>query len=157
MSIWKSPIFYFGVLLLMVVGAALLAPFVVNWNAYRENLESYGRNITGRDVAINGDISARLFPWPRLVLNDVSIANPIGFVGTPIANAKTITMQLNLAGLMGGEILVDTITVDQPVVSLWRQASGKFNWTFTPEKALQDSNLLAHVKLDQIIVQDGEF
>ena len=157
MSIWKSPIFYFGVVLLLVVGGALLAPFVVNWNAYRDTLQSYGRNITGRDVAINGDISARLFPWPRLVLNDVSIANPVDFVGAPIVNANTITLQLNLAGLMGGEIRVDTITIDQPVVNLWRQASGKFNWIFKPEKALQDSNLLAHVKLDQIIVQDGEF
>ncbi len=156
MSIWKSPIFYFGLVLVLVLSAALAAPFVVNWNSYRDNLELYGRKITGRDVSINGEISARLFPWPRLVLNDVSVANPQGFVGAPIVDAKTITMQLNLAGLMAGEIRVETITVDHPVVSLWRQAAGKFNWLFQADQALQESKLLDQVKLDQIIVNDGE-
>ncbi len=156
MSIWKSPIFYIGILLLVVLSAALAAPFVVNWNAYRDNLELYGLKLTGRDVAINGDISARLFPWPRLVLNDVTVANPQGFVGAPIVDANKITMQLNLAGLMAGEISVEKITIDHPVVNLWRQAAGKLNWQFKVDQALQDSKLLDQVKLDQIIVNDGE-
>ncbi len=156
MSIWKSPIFYFGIFLALAVSAALLAPFVVNWNVYRDNLESYGRNLTGRDVAINGEISARLFPWPRLVMNDVTVGNPSGFVGMPMVNADTLTMQLNLTGLMAGEIRVETITFEHPVVNLRRQDAGKFNWIFHPDQALQDSKLLDHVKLDQIIVQDGE-
>ncbi len=156
MSIWKSPIFYFGVVLVLIISAALAAPFVVNWNSYRDNLELYGRNITGRDVAINGDISARLFPWPRLVLNDVTVANPKEFVGMPMVDAKAITMQLNLAGLMAGEIRVETITIDHPIVNLRRQSAGKFNWIFKAEQALQDSKLLDQVKLEQIFVREGE-
>ena len=156
MSIWKSPIFYFGVVLVLVLSAALVAPFVVNWNSYRDTLESYGRKITGRDVAINGDISVRLFPWPRLVLKDVNLGNPPDFVGMPMVNAEALTMQLNLAGLMAGEIRVETIIVDHPVVNLRRKANGTFNWIFKSDQALQDSKLLDQVKFDQIIVQDGE-
>ena len=50
MSIWKSPVFYFGLLLVLLVGGALAAPFIVDWNSYRPNLEAYGRKISGRDV-----------------------------------------------------------------------------------------------------------
>jgi uncharacterized protein involved in outer membrane biogenesis len=120
MSIWKSPIFYFGVLLILVVGTALAAPFIVNWNQYRDNLELYGRKISGRDVAISGPISARLFPWPRLVMQDVSIGNPKGFDAAPVLNAKSVEVELALAGLFSGEIRVESVSLEGPVVNLTR-------------------------------------
>jgi uncharacterized protein involved in outer membrane biogenesis len=79
MSIWKSPVFYFGIILLVAVTAALAAPYLVPWNSYRAQLESYGEKLTGRDVAIAGDIAVKLFPWPMLEAKHVSIGNPEGF------------------------------------------------------------------------------
>jgi AsmA family/AsmA-like C-terminal region len=155
MSIWKSPIFYLGIVLLMVVGAALVAPFVVNWDGYRDNLEAYGHKLTGREVAINGPISVRLFPWPRLVTEDVSMANPKGFSGTAFMNAKSITAELALAGLFGGEFRVESITVDHPVITISRNAEGMGNWVFEPDQVLRHSKLLDQVKLDQIKITDG--
>jgi uncharacterized protein involved in outer membrane biogenesis len=157
MSIWKSPIFYFGVLLILAVGAALAAPFVVNWNQYRDNLELYGRKISGRDVAINGPISARLYPWPKLVMQDVSIGNPKGFDAAPVLNTKSVEVELSLAGLFGGEIRVESVSLDGPVVNLTRQSNGQGNWNFVPDQALRNSKLLDQVKLDQIKISDGVF
>jgi hypothetical protein len=155
MSIWKSPIFYFGIFLVMGVLAALAAPFIVNWNSYRDNLEFYGRALTGRDVAINGDISAQLFPWPRLVVGDVNLGNPKGISGPPMMVAKTITLQLNLGGLLSGDIQVETITVDQPVITLSRLSANSFNWDFEPHQSVSELKFLSHVKLDQIGIKNG--
>jgi len=65
MSIWKSPIFYLGLLLVLLVGGALVAPFVIDWNGYRGSLEAYGARIAGRKVAIAGPIEVRLFPMAQ--------------------------------------------------------------------------------------------
>jgi AsmA family/AsmA-like C-terminal region len=155
MSIWKSPIFYFGIFLVLAVGAAMAAPFVVNWNQYRDNLEGYGRKISGRDVAISGSISARLFPWPRLVMQDVSIGNPKGFDAAPVLNAKSIEVELALSGLFNGEIRVESVTLEAPVVNLTRQTDGHGNWMFVPDQVLRNSKLMDKVKLDQIKISKG--
>ena len=135
MSVWKSPILYIGILLVLAVVGALAAPFVINWNNYRDNLEAWGRNVTGREVAINGPISVRLFPWPRLVVEDVSIANPKGFSEQALLNAKLIDVQLALAGLFSGEIQVEAIDLEQPALFVTRNADGQGNWNFQVGKS----------------------
>jgi AsmA family/AsmA-like C-terminal region len=155
MSIWKSPVFYLGLILIGLVVAALAAPFIVNWNSYRDNLEAYGHRLTGRDVAINGQISVRLFPWPRLSAEDVSVGNPVGFTGPPLLNARNLTAELALAAFFSGEIRVEAIYVDHPVINFARLADGRGNWVFKPDATISSSRLLEQVKLDQINVVDG--
>jgi uncharacterized protein involved in outer membrane biogenesis len=156
MSIWKSPIFYFGVILVAIIATALAAPFILDWNAYRDNLESYGRKLTGRDVAISGGIAVRLFPWPKLVLNDVSVANPRGTSSVPMLNASAVTMQLNLAGLFSGNLNIESIDIEHPTLNLTRQKDGSFNYVFVPDQSIRESKLMEHVKFEQINVHNGE-
>ena len=151
MSIWKSPIFYFGIVLVLAVLGLLVAPFVVNWNGYRDNLEAWGRNVTGREVAINGPISVRFFPWPRLEVLDVSIANPNGFSEQAMLNTKRVNVQLALGGLFNGELQVEAIELDQPSLFLTRNADGIGNWIFQ----LGKSRLLEKIKLEQVKLNDG--
>ena len=151
MSIWKSPIFYFGILLVLAVVGLLVAPFVVNWNGYRDNLETWGRSFTGREVAINGPISVRLFPWPRLEVLDVSIANPQGYSEQAMLTAKRVNVQLALGGLFNGDLQVEAIDLDQPSLFLTRNSDGNGNWIFQ----LGKSRLLEKVKLEQIKLNDG--
>ncbi|MDE2385730.1 MAG: AsmA family protein, partial [Alphaproteobacteria bacterium] len=94
MSIWKSPVLYLGLLLVLLVGGALAAPFIIDWNGYRGNLEAYGHRISGRDVAVGGPIAVRLFPWPRLEAEGVSISGPKGGDGTPLLAAQKVTVHL---------------------------------------------------------------
>jgi uncharacterized protein involved in outer membrane biogenesis len=155
MSIWKSPVFYLGILLLIVVGSALAAPFAVDWNSYRDNLERYGHKLTGRDVAISGPIYVRLFPWPRLSVQDVSVGNPPELSGPPMIEARNMTFELALAGLFSGEIRVETISIDRPVINVARFSDGRGNWIFKPDEAISHSRLLDQVKLEQIKITDG--
>ncbi len=155
MSLWKSPILYVGLLIVLLVGGALAAPFIIDWNGYRDRLEAYGRDLTGRAVAIDGPIAVRLFPWPRLEASDVSLANPKGFEAVPMLQAGKMTVHLALAGLVSGQIRVERIDFEKPVINLAMNAKGDGNWHFTPDKSPMVSGLLNNVQLDEIHVSDG--
>jgi AsmA family len=155
MSIWRSPVFYFGILLMCVVVAALAAPFVVPWNNYRADLESYGRKLTGRDVAIAGNIAVSLFPWPRLEAHHVAIGNPDGFSEDAFVQADVVRVSLSLGGLFSGTVNVESVEVERPQVNLQRNAAGNVNWILVPQAKVTGEGLLARVKLDQIVLSDG--
>lgn len=153
MSVWKSPVFYFGVLLSLTVLAALAAPFLVNWDAYKTQLEDYGQQLTGREVVIAGGVDARLFPWPRLTATNVIVANEEGFNDAPLLAADAITTRFSLAGLFSAELQVEEIEFDAPQLNLVRAGNGGMNWTIRPAARLQ--GLLSRVKLDRITIRNG--
>jgi AsmA family len=155
MSIWKSPVFYFGIVLALVVTAALAAPYVVPWNNYRSELETFGRKLTGREVTIGGDIAVKLFPWPQLQAGQVAIGNPNGFSDAAFVKAEAMRVRLSLGGLFNGSIDVQTVEVEKPEVNLQRNASGDVNWIFAPQEQVAGQGLLSRVKLDQILVSHG--
>ncbi|MCA0434773.1 MAG: AsmA family protein [Proteobacteria bacterium] len=155
MSVWKSPVLYFGVLLLLVVSLALAAPLVTDWNSYKPGLESFGKQLTGRDVSIGGDVEISLFPWPRMTADNVTVGNPQGFDGPPLLEAQTIQLELSLGGLLGGTLDVQSVEIIEPKVALLRDAEGAVNWTIGPPGGLHDSALLSQVRLDSIRMLSG--
>jgi hypothetical protein len=155
MKVWKSPVFYFGIMLVVAVVGLLLAPFIIDWNSYRSGLEAYGKKLTGRTVTIEGPVSARLFPWPRLTAEQVRLANPPGLETPDVARAGRITIRMTLAGLLQGGIDVESIEVENPVITLERRATGEGNWLFSPSQDLIRSDILSRVRLDQISVRGG--
>jgi hypothetical protein len=155
MKVWKSPVFYFGILLVIAVAGLLAAPFIVNWNGYRADLEAYGKKLTGRTVKIEGPISARLFPWPRLTADNVTISNPPGLDDPEFARADRIVVRMTLAGLANGGIDVEAVEIEGPVVRFQRLATGEGNWVFKPAADLIESDILSRVRLDQITLRDG--
>ncbi len=155
MSIWKSPVFYFGILLVLVVAAALIAPFVVSWDRYKPELQAYGQKLTGRDVVIAGPVQVRLFPWPRLEAQDVRIANAKEFGAGDFLSTDKVTVRLSLAGLFNGSLDVEAVDLEAPQLVIIRNKAGETNWRMTPAQAISKSGVLNRVKLDQILVHNG--
>ncbi|MFO1035178.1 MAG: AsmA family protein, partial [Hyphomicrobiales bacterium] len=150
MSVWKSPVLYFGIALLFVVSALVAAPYVLDWNAYKPGLESYGKRLTGRDVHIGGDVEIRLFPWPRLTAENVSIASPEGFGDSGFVDTDVLTLSLQLGSLLNGQLNVESVELLEPRITLARNSKGEVNWLLHPDQDLRRSSLLANVRLDQI-------
>ncbi len=155
MKVWKSPVFYFGIVLVLAVLSAMLAPVVVDWGKYRPALEAYGEKLTGRKVEIAGPIAVRLFPWPRLTAQDVHVANPEGEPEKWFATADQIVVRMNLGALLNASIQVESITIQHPTVRLRRAPDGNGNWIFNPAERIRNSRLLEQVRLDQITLNDG--
>lgn len=155
MKVWKSPVFYLGIVLVLAVIGAIAAPFIYDWNTYRADLEAYGRKITGREVRIEGPIAVRFFPWPSLTATDVHVANPPGLAEPEFASAARIAVRMQLAGLFSGDIQVESVTIDQPAITFERMPSGAVNWQFEPSADLAQNELLGRVKLDRITLNDA--
>ena len=155
MKVWKSPVFYFGILLVLAIAGLLSAPYVIDWNGYRADLETYGKKLTGRAVKIDGPISVQLFPWPKLTAETVSIANPPGVEAPEFAHADRVVVRMTLAGLARGSFDVESIDIESPVIRFERLATGEGNWRFSPASDLIKSDLLSRVSLDQIKLRDG--
>ncbi len=156
MKVLKSPVFYFGIVLLLAVSFALLAPYVVDWGRYRNGLEAWGQKLTGRDVAIRGDIAVRLFPFPQLMADNVVIANPEGFREPVFASIERVSVKVTLGGLINGDLQVESIDIQKPVVNLERRSDNRLNLAFAPAVSISSSPLLDQVQLDQISVLGGE-
>lgn len=155
--IWKSPILYLGLAIVFIVGAALAAPYTVSWDGYKGALQDYGQKITGRQITINGPVAVKLFPWPELDMQDVSVANAEGFAPAQMATAGKVVVHLSLAALFSGQVRVESIDLDRPILNLTLGKEGRGNWHFTPDPALTQNRLLANVLLDQISVTNGTF
>jgi len=155
MKLWKSPVLYFGIALVMAVTAAFIAPFIIDWDSYRPAIEKYGSQVTGRQVTVAGDISGRLFPWPRLSIRGVKVANPPGSFVPDFITADEVDVRMTLAGLFGGEIRVESIDIVHPVVAFERMASGQGSWHIKSEADQSEMGLLDRIRLDQISVSDG--
>ena len=155
MKLWKSPVLYFGIALVLAVATAFLAPYFIDWGDYRTAIESYGSKVTGRQVTVKGDISGRLFPWPKLTIRDVKIANAPGAFEPDFVSAEEVDVQMTLAGLLGGEIRVEGIDIVRPVVAFERLDSGQGSWHLTSAAGPGEMPFLDRIKLDQITVTDG--
>ena len=55
-TVWTSPVLYLGIVLVVVITGLLVAPFVIDWNSYRADLEAYGKKLTGRDVIVEPNV-----------------------------------------------------------------------------------------------------
>jgi uncharacterized protein involved in outer membrane biogenesis len=155
MKLWKSPVLYFGIALVLAVVGAFIAPYVIDWGSYRMAIESYGSKVTGRQVTVAGDISGRFFPWPKLTIRDVKIANPPGSSVPDFVTAEEVDVQMTLAGLLGGEIRVEGIDIVHPVVAFERMDSGQGSWHLKSTAGPGEMRFLDRIRLDQITVTGG--
>jgi hypothetical protein len=53
-----------GALLALIIAGALIAPFFIDLNDYKPQIAAQAKALTGRDLAIDGDISLSLLPMP---------------------------------------------------------------------------------------------
>ncbi|HEY5598833.1 MAG TPA: AsmA family protein, partial [Kiloniellales bacterium] len=66
------------VVLVLLVAAVLIAPSFVDWNAYKDRIAAEVHAATGRELAIDGNISLALLPAPALSVEIVRLANAAG-------------------------------------------------------------------------------
>ncbi len=92
-------------LLILILSAALVVPYFIDWNAERGLVEAQLSEVLGRPVKIRGAIDLKLLPTPYLRLADVQVGAP---VGTPAAEPEIkideIQLEIALTALLHGEV-----------------------------------------------------
>ena len=130
-----------GILLLLIIIAAIAAPFIINPNNYKPQIAEQVKKATGRDLSLGGDINLSFFPWLGAKIEDVSLSNPPSFGQSSFAKLDDIQVKVKILPLLKKEIEIGTIILDGLDVNLIKNAQGKTNWEdlSQPKKEEQSS------------------
>jgi len=160
-----------AILAVLLVGAALAVPSLIDWNAYRGEVAGRVEAAIGRPITIDGDLRLRLLPAPTLSVGKVRVANPPDMPGDDMATVEALSIELALRPLLIGEIEAANIVLMHPILRLERGADDRVNWAFEPHGRSADESVGDHgidvapsasggggtpVRLDQVRIENGE-
>jgi AsmA protein len=117
-----------GIVVAVIILAALALPFLINANQFRPVLEQRLTAALGREVKI-GDLQISLFSGGASA-SDVTIADDPAFSKEPFLRAKGLAVGVELWPLIvSRQLNVTALTVDQPEIALLQSASGEWNFS----------------------------
>ena len=109
---------------------ALAAIALFDWNWLRGPISSYLSARVGRPVAIHGDLRGEFSLKPRLVADDVTLANASWGTDPAMARVQRIAVRVDVPSLFGDAPSLPELALSRPVVVLERNADGVPNWDF---------------------------
>jgi len=117
-----------GIVVAVLVVAALAIPLFINVDTFRPELEKRLSAVLNRPVQI-GKLEASIFHGGATAEN-ISIADDPAFNKGPFLQASSLTVGLRLIPLiLSREVNVTSITVEKPDIVLLRNAAGKWNYS----------------------------
>jgi len=150
-----------GVVVAVLIVVLIALPFVVDVNTFRPQIESELATVLGRQVKI-GNMSLSLLQG-SLAADDLAIADDPAFSHQPFVKAKALNVGVELMPLIMSKVLnITDLTIDQPQVSLIRNAAGKWNFSSiggaeapTRAKAPAKSGADPNVSVAKLEVKNG--
>lgn len=151
-----------GAVVVLVIVAVLVGPGFYDWNSLKPDIAAQAKKLTGRDLAIDGDISLAILPSPRLRAEKVRFANIEGGSVPDMATLDALEVHVALMPLLSGEVQVESVSLVRPTIVLERLADGKVNWQVG--EAAAESGVPAgqrepgagmDIRLDSLEIEDG--
>ena len=114
------------VIIVGVVGAVLINS--LDLNLHKDKIQQVMLDKTGRELQINGEISASFFPWVGLSLQDVTLANASDFPEEVFAKVVSSDLKVELLPLIGGNLNVNLVELHGLELNLQKNQDGLTNW-----------------------------
>ena len=121
-----------GLLIVLVVAAAAIAPAAIDWNGYKSDIARLVEARTGRALAIDGNLDFRILPSPGFEATGVRLASIDGATFPDLVRLRALRANLRLAPLLSGRIDIESITLVDPVIEMERLADGRRSWKIQP-------------------------
>jgi AsmA protein len=123
-----------GLAVLVLVAVGLMA--MVPSERVAEAVSAQFEAMTGRKMQLSGEVKPRLWPSLGVTTGPVSIANADWAESDqPLFRAESLSIDVNLGALMGGEVKILGLSADQPAINLERSEDGQANWVFAASAA----------------------
>jgi uncharacterized protein involved in outer membrane biogenesis len=140
----------FGGLFVLVLCAALVVPYFVDWTGYRAQFEREASAILGRKVTVQGDATARLLPFPSVTFSNVAVAG--GPNGQPAMTVETFSMDAELAPFLRGEVLIFDMRLVRPKATIDIANDGTVDWAIRPSSPFD----LNQISIEKLTVTEGQ-
>lgn len=115
------------VVAVVVVGAILAAPFLINVNVYRGVIEAQLNKAINRKVTLN-DLRLSLFPV-AIETKDVRISDDPAFRSDDFVTIESFRLHLDLWPLLRRHIQVNSLEMTAPVVWMAKNSRGEWNFS----------------------------
>lgn len=128
---------------------ALIAPYFIDWTAYKRNFEDEATKIFGQPVSVGGDAQIRLLPLPSVSFGNLSVGQNED--GSPLMSIEQFSANVELVPFLSGEVKVVDMNLYNPTLNLEISENGTIAWT-NPQALKIDP---AQVELNQVSVSGG--
>jgi uncharacterized protein involved in outer membrane biogenesis len=140
--------------LVVVVAAAVI---LFQWNWVRDPLANYASDKTGRKISL-GDLNANWSLRPRIVLQDVHLANADWGEAPELFSAERIELVIDLKELVRGRTVIPELTLTKPNLAIEYKDDGTSNYDLAAKEAGQavTPDTRGNVPLiGQLSIEDG--
>lgn len=117
-----------ALLLVLLVGAIVAAPFLVPTETIKSQLTAQVESATGRKLTVDGDLDLSVLPSLAVDMGDVHFANAPGSEVADMVALKELKIELKVLPLLSGAVEVAQFVLVEPKIHLEVDADGKPNW-----------------------------
>ncbi len=142
-------------LIVVILFTALIAPFLINWTAYRAEIENEAARILGRQVSINGDIDIRILPIGTIRLGSVEVKSPDDRDSAALASIAQVKARLALAPLLRGKFQFTDVELVRPTFRFDVSMRGVPNWQIKTATNFGELMDLQNIILDDVLISSG--
>jgi AsmA protein len=150
-----------GIVVLILIVAALAAPFLIPVERYRGLIEAQVEKSTGRSFEIKGPMTFSLLPSVKIELNDVSLGNAPGGQAGQMATIQRLDLGVALWPLLHKRVEAEKLILIEPRIALEVDKSGKPNWKFAkkaeaaPKTTKDEGGSSVTFRFDGLELHDG--
>lgn len=126
----KKVLIGIAAVLVVLVAAVLIVPAFIPVDVYKTQIVRGIEAATGREARIGGDFQLALLPRAKFVAEDVALANASGGEAENLITLDRLTVRVGVLPLLSGNLEVDSLVVEKPVIHLEVDKSGRPNWQF---------------------------
>lgn len=119
-----------GALLVLVIAAALIVPAFIPVEVYKKEIIAGIEGATGRKARIDGDFKLSILPRVEFVAGKVSLGNAKGGRSANMMSLDRLTVRVGVFPLLSGNLEVDALVAEKPVINLEVDKAGHPNWQF---------------------------
>lgn len=120
----------FGAILALLVIALVLAPRLVSLEPWKPEIVARAKDLTGRDLRVDGPMRFSVFPRIELALDDVGLSNAPGADPAEMITLDRLRLALELRPLLSGDFRVERFVLERPSIAFAIDADGRRNWAF---------------------------
>ncbi len=125
------------VIVVLLAGLAILVPMLIDVDRYRPQVVAHIQEETGKPAEV-GRLALTLFPTLSIRVDDFALGNPGGFPEGSLLKVRRIYAELDASALWDRQILIKSLELNAPAVTLLSDVRGKWNFENpSKEKALK--------------------
>jgi uncharacterized protein involved in outer membrane biogenesis len=146
-------------LIVIVVALVVIVPQLIDVDRYRPQVASLIEKETGKPAQI-GHLALTVFPTLSIRVDDFALSNPAGFPQGYFVKAQRIYAVINAGGLWKHQVVIKSLDLDAPTISLLSDIKGNWNFESKPsstnstpdppgEKPLFTLGVISNVKISK--------